>query len=91
MAGKSPYIIVLSSAERAELQRRSRAYTEPHYSVVRAKIVLLAAEGMENRAIAKKVDLPVQIVSRWRKRFFEERLEGLEDRPRTGRPPGFSP
>ena len=58
---------------------------------MRAKVVLLAAEGMENAAIAKKLDLPPQLVAKWRKRYYEEGMAGLEDRPRTGRPPGFPP
>jgi len=53
--------------------------------------VLLAAEGQENTEIAQRLDTPVQIVSKWRKRFFEERLAGLAERPRTGRRPGFPP
>ncbi|MCD5417524.1 helix-turn-helix domain-containing protein [Candidatus Bipolaricaulota bacterium] len=58
---------------------------------MRAKIVLLAAEGFDNDAIGRRLYLPRQIVSKWRKRFFQERLDGLEDRPRRGRPPDFSP
>jgi transposase-like protein len=53
--------------------------------------VLLAAAGEENTEIARRLDLPVQIVSKWRKRFFEERLAGLAERARTGRPPAFPP
>jgi transposase len=59
--------------------------------VVRAKIVLLAAAGLENIEIAERLSLPFQIVSKWRKRFFEERLGGLEERPRSGRSPVFPP
>jgi transposase len=59
--------------------------------VLRAKIVLLAAEGWENTAIAERLDAPVQLVSKWRKRFYLEGLDGLTDRPRTGRPRSFSP
>lgn len=59
--------------------------------MVRAKIVLLAAAGLENIEIAHRLSLPFQIVSKWRKRFFEERLGGLEERPRSGRSPVFSP
>jgi len=91
MPQKSPYTIILSSAEKAELERMARRYTGPYKNVIRAKIILMAAEGMENKAIAEKLDLAPQIASKWRKRFFEERLEGLQDRPRPGRPPGFSP
>ena len=59
--------------------------------MVRAKIVLMAADGLENTVIADRLDVPVQLVSQWRKRFCEEGLDGLKDRPRTGRPRAFSP
>jgi transposase len=58
---------------------------------MRAKIALLAAEGLENKQIGERLDLPRQIVSKWRKRFFEQRLAGLEERSRRGRPRAFSP
>jgi transposase len=41
--------------------------------------------------IADRLDVAVQLVSKWRKRFHQEGLDGLKDRPRTGRPPAFSP
>ena len=91
MPRTSPYTIKLTSAERAALEARSRRYTSSYRDVVRAKIVLMAAEGLENTTIAGRLDLPFQIVSKWRKRFFEERLSGLEERPRTGRSPVFPP
>jgi transposase-like protein len=87
----SPYLIKLSDAERRTLEARSRRYTSPYREVVRAKIVLMAAQGMLNTMIASRLDLPFQIVSKWRKRFFEQRLAGLEERPRTGRNPVFPP
>jgi transposase len=59
--------------------------------VVRAKIVLLAAEGLSNDIIAARLDTPRQIVSKWRKRFALARLPGLESQPRGGRPALFSP
>jgi transposase len=77
--------------EREELERRSRSYTSLYRDVVRARIVLYAAEGFGNDEIAARLDTPRQIVSKWRKRFFEQRLEGLEEQPRRGRPAGFSP
>jgi transposase len=88
---QSPYTILLSNEEREYLEAAAARYTSPYFEVVRAKIVLYAALGMENREIAERLDLPRQIVSKWRKRFFERRLEGLQDDPRAGRPPGFSP
>lgn len=91
MPRKSPYVIELEPGEKARLESIARKYTSSYYSVVRAKIVLLAAQQIDNDEIAAKLDLPRQVVSKWRKRFFEERLAGLEDRPRRGRPPVFSP
>ena len=91
MPRSSPFAIDLSPAERASLESTSRRYSAPYRDVVRARIVLLAAQGLENVEIAQRLDTPAQIVSKWRKRFFEERLAGLAERPRTGRRPGFSP
>ena len=88
---RSPYVIELSAVDRAALKQRARAYTAPHHQVMRAKIVLLAAAGVENTVIADRLDVGVQLVSKWRKRFFEEGLDGLKDRQRTGRPRAFSP
>ena len=83
--------IVLTPDEARELSSRTKKYTLPYFQVQRAKIVLLAAEGLENKTIAARLDMPFQVVSKWRKRFFEQRLAGLEERPRTGRSPIFPP
>ncbi len=91
MPRPSPFVIQLSPAERAALESTSRRYSAPYRDVVRARIVLLAAEAQENTEIARRLDLPVQIVSKWRKRYFEEGLTGLAERSRTGRRPGFPP
>ena len=87
----SPYSIQLTSLEKKSLETQARKYTSPYYSVLRAKIILLAAQGRANDQIAASLSVPRQIVSKSRKRFFEERLAGLEDEPRTGRPPVFPP
>lgn len=91
MPRKSPYSLVLSENERRELERIASQYTLPYYVVVRAKIALMAAQGLDNKAIGEKLSTPREIVSKWRKRFYEERLDGLQDKPRPGRPPAFSP
>ena len=91
MPRKSPFAIRLSREERRLLEQRSRQYTLPYRDVVRAKIVLLAAEGVENTDIGARLDLPRPVVSKWRQRFFRDRLAGLEERPRGGRPSSFSP
>jgi transposase len=87
----SPYPVVLSPEERHALTARAAQYTRPYFEVQRAKMVLLAAEGWTNDAIAHHVQTRREVVSIWRKRFFEDRLAGLDDRPRSGRPRVFSP
>jgi len=76
----------ITDEERAELQRRVRAHTTPQRAAKRARVVLLAAEGVPNRQIATLVGMNQHTVSHWRHRFEAERLAGLEDRPRPGRP-----
>jgi len=91
MPRSSPFLIRLSSPEVAELQRRAAKYTLPYFQVQRAKISLLASEDLSNDEIARRLDMGRDVVSIWRKRFFLERLTGLEDRSRAGRPRTFSP
>src|SRR5260370_37680538 len=88
MSGSSPCVIALSDADRAELQRRARCYSAPHAEVVRAKIVLLAADGLENTGIAGRLGVHVGVGPKWRKRLAEEGMSGLADRQGSGRPRG---
>src|SRR3954469_18892335 len=89
MSRRSPFVIELSEADRAVLEARSRAYTAPFAEVVRAKIVLLAAAGEDNTAIAARLNAHVSVVSRWSQRFCQAGLDGLADRPRSGRRRSF--
>ncbi len=91
MPRKSPYIIELSQYERHSLESITRTYTSPYIDVIRAKIVLFAADGLSNKEIAERLDTPRQVVSKWRKRFFERGIVGLDEMPRVGRPRQFSP
>ena len=91
MPRKSPYAITLSGAERRELEGIGRKYTSSYRDVIRARIILYAAEGLPNDMIASRLDTPRQIVSKWRKRFHEARLPGLEEQTRGGAPARFSP
>jgi transposase len=91
MPRESPYAIVLSAEEQYELETRARKYTSPYRDVIRAKIVLMAAQGFTNEVIASRLDTPRQIVSKWRKRFFERGFPGLEEEARGGAPARFSP
>jgi len=76
MPRHSPYRIELTGEERG---------------VTRAQMMLIAADGLRNDQIAARLRVGRDVVSQWRKRFFEQRLAGLEDRPRRGRPPAFPP
>ena len=91
MPRKSPYDIELSEDERSMLEALARRYTSPYRDVLRARIILYAAQGLSNDVIAARLDTPRQIVSKWRKRFFEQRLPGLDEQPRGGAPARFSP
>jgi len=86
MPRKSPYGIVLTWKERQALKQRAKKYTLPYYVVVRAQMILLAAEDLSNDQIATRLNTRREVVSLWRKRFYYERLAGLEERPRPGRP-----
>jgi Homeodomain-like domain len=91
MPRKSPFAVLLSEEERQHLDALVRHYTSPYRDVIRAKIILFAAEGLSNDVISSRLDTPRQIVSKWRKRFCLARLPGLEDEPRGGRKARFSP
>lgn len=86
MPRESPYVVKLSSMERRLLESTARAYTLPYYQVIRAQMVLMAADGLPNDQIALRLNTRREIVSKWRKRFVQQRIVGLEERPRTGRP-----
>ena len=90
MPRKSPFEIVLTSKEREYFISLSRKYTAPYRDVLRAQVILLAAEGMENEKIGEKLNLPRKTVSKWRKRFFYKRKQGFVDKARDGRPFFFS-
>lgn len=91
MPKKSPFLVELAAAERERLEALARKYTSPYCDVMRAKVILLASDGLSNKRIGEQLDVPRQIVSKWRKRFYEGRLAGLQARPRRGRPRVFPP
>ena len=86
MARGKAVAIVLSDAERGELEQRARRRKSSHGAARRARIVLLAADGLNNCAIAEKLDVSRRTVGLWRSRFAERRLAGLDDEPRPGAP-----
>ena len=75
---------------RKVLEARCRAPSTPQGDLKRAQIVLLAAEGRSTRSIAKEVGVQPRIVSKWRHRFADHGLAGLNDRPRASKKPIYS-
>jgi transposase len=86
----SPYLIVLSAEEDAVLMARARSVRSEYRSRMRARIVLAAAAGSANTAIAAQLGVHVDTVRKWRRRFAAARLSGLKDAHRSGRPPVFT-
>jgi transposase len=86
----SPYQIVLSGGEQAVLAARARSVRGPYRDRLRARIVLAAAAGQANAAIARQLGVCTDTVRKWRRRFAAGRLPGLTDAPRGGRPPVYT-
>jgi transposase len=87
---QSPYQIVLSGQEQAVLTARARSARGRFRDRLRAAIVLAAAAGQANAAIAAELRVCTDTVRKWRRRFAQSRLAGLADAPRSGRPPAFT-
>jgi transposase len=86
MAIREATAICLSADERATLVAWARASTSEQRLVERARIVLLAADGGASRAIGRELGCARGVVSKWRVRFAKDRLAGLADAPRSGKP-----
>ena len=91
MAMSSPFIITLTLLDKSVLQARARSSRSARRDVVRARIVLAAADGATNVEIAAEVGVHVDTVRKWRRRFAEAGLGGLDDLPRSGRRRQFTP
>ena len=86
MAAPKAVRIELSELEAAELQSRLRRRKVARGDAMRAEIVLLAAQGISNLAIAERLGITRVTAATWRRRFAEKRLDGLVDEPRPGAP-----
>src|SRR5690625_3114837 len=86
MANRPAPALILRERERGELERWTRASTIGAGAARRARIVLLAAEGMANARIAETVGVSVPTVLLWRERYQSRGLGGLGDEARSGRP-----
>jgi transposase-like protein len=90
---KTALKVVLDREQRIVAQRAdiARAMVLPYRDVVRARTILMLADGVSQAEVARRVGLRRRIVRKWAERFMDRGLLGLEDAPRSGRPPRFSP
>ena len=82
--------MTVSDEDRVVLERWSKRPKTPMSVAQRARIVLLAADGLNNNVVADKVGVNQATVGKWRKRYLERGVDGLIDEPRPGAPPTIS-
>lgn len=83
---RRPAVIRLTDEESAQLREWARSGKTENRLVERARIILLASEGRTNEQIAEELKTRTARVSKWRQRFGEDRLQGLGDAARSGKP-----
>ena len=88
--GRPKQPIMLSQQDRTQLTSLAHSRSMPHGLVTRARLVLLAADGVSNSVIAERLGLSQQSVCQWRKRFVEHGMPGLHEELRPGRPRSIS-
>ena len=89
MSRKSPLDLDLTHHERRVLESRARKHTSPYFEVLRARMILLAAQGWRNDEIAAALSVGRDVVSLWRKRFFHQRLAGAGGETTFGSAPNL--
>lgn len=85
-SGRPKAEVILSEDERTELQRLMRRGRVNRHVAMRAKLILASADGAGDTAVAAKHHVNPKTVAKWRRRFIEERVDGLYDEPRVGAP-----
>ena len=88
---KMSFRVELSAGQREELQRWQQTPSMPAGLVRRGRAMLLLADGYLLKEVVERCGLSAKMVRKWARRFLEEGIAGLKDRPRPGRKPVFSP
>jgi hypothetical protein len=88
---KAPLKVILEAEQRVVLEDIAHAMVLPYRDVIRARTILMLADGVSQVEVARRVGLRRRIVRKWAERFVDRGLLGLEDAPRSGRPPRFPP
>ena len=84
--GRPMAALVLSDKERSYLERQARRRRVARSLSDRCRMILRCADGLTNKAVAIELGVHEHTVGKWRRRFLKERIEGLSDEPRPGRP-----
>ena len=86
MAGRRLAALTLTEAERTELTALAARPKTAQVLAQRARIVLACADGLENKMASLQLGVHAMTVGKWRRRFLDQRVEGLRDEPRSGAP-----
>ena len=85
-SGRPMAALVLSDEERSFLERQVRRHRVARSMAERRRMILRCADGLTNKAVAAEIGVHEHTVGKWRRRFLKERIDGLSDQPRPGRP-----
>ena len=82
--------IQLTDEERSQLEKNVKGHKTERRLYIRSQIILMSADGLECTEIAKKLNISAKTCRKWRNRFAELRMEGIEDLERSGTPSTFT-